>query len=150
DLLFVDVARLLDGISNGVPRDLVKEYATNGNRDGAALRLDLERDVRRDRFALTIRVGGDEDFAGIFRRALQLRDGLFLTWNRDELRLEAALDVDPELLLGQIHDVPNRRANAKAAAEILPDCLRLGRRCDDDERLRASRRWRELVIMHLG
>ena len=114
----------------------------------AALRRDLRRDVLRDRLALAIRVGGDQHFLAVLRRALQLGDRLFLPGNRNEVGREAVVDVDAQLLLGQIHDVPDRRANAVAAAEVLPDRLRLGRRLDDDERARARRCAVRLVTRH--
>ena len=108
--------------------------------DVAALRRDLRRHVLRDRLALAIRVGRDQDFAAVLRRALDLGDRLFLAGDRHELGREALLDVDAELLLGQVHDVTDRRAHAVAAAEVLADRLRLGRRLDDDERAAAGGR----------
>ena len=85
-------------------------------------------------------------FLAVLRRALQLGDRLFLAGNRHEVRREAVLDVDAELLLGQVHDVADRRANAIAAAEVLADRLRLGRRLDDDERARRPARRLRLVV----
>src|SRR6478672_5517032 len=127
----------------------MEEHALDGNCYSAALRLDLKRDVSSDRLAFTVRVRRDEDFARILGRALQLRDRFFLSRDGNELGLEA-LDVDAELFLGQVHDVANGRANAITAAQVLADGFRLGRRFDDDERLRSSRRWRKLVLIHLG
>ena len=128
----------------------MKEDAPDRHVRPAALWLDLHCNVRSDRLAFSIRVGGDEYFARILRRALQFRDRLFLSRNRNEFRLEATLDVDAELFLGKVHDVADGCANAIPAAEILADRFRLGGRFDDDERLRSSRRWRKLVLMHLG
>ena len=113
DLLLVDLARRSRSrCCTASLRDLVKEHALDRNGRRAALRLDLRRDVRRDRLAFAIRVGRDEDFARILRRALELRDRFFFSGDRHELGLEAVLDVDAELLLGQVHDVTDRCANA--------------------------------------
>src|SRR5204863_3802475 len=132
-LLLVDRASVLDGVTHRIARDLVKEHALDRDIRRAALRFDLQRDVGGDGLALTIGVGGDEDFTRIPSRALQLRDRLFLSGNRNELRFEA-LDVDAELLLRQVHDVADGRTNAVSAAEVFADGLRLRGRFDDDER----------------
>ena len=148
DLLLVDVARVVDGAADGVPRDLVEQHPSDWHVHAAALGLDLQRDMRSDRLPLAIGVGRDENLAGILRRGLQLGDGLFLPRNRNELGLET--DVDAELLFREVHDVTDRRPNAETAPEVLADGLRLRRRFDDDERCRTSRRWRALVIRHIG
>ena len=150
DLLFVDIARVVDRAPDGVPGDLVEEHAPDRHVDAAALGLDLQRDVRGDRLPFTIGVGRYENFPGILRRCLQLGDGLFLSRNGDELGLEAVLDVDAELLFREVHDVADGRPNAEAAPEILADRPRLCGRFHDDERCRTSRRWRALVIRHIG
>ena len=94
DLLVVDLAGLLDGVLDGVLGDLVEQDATHRHRRRAALGPDLLGDVPGDRLSLAIRVGGDEDFARILRRALQIGDRLLLPGDRNELGLEALLDVD--------------------------------------------------------
>ena len=139
DLLAVDDAGVQDRALDRVLRDLVEEHALDRQTRRATLRRDLRRHVPGDRLALAIRVGGDQHFLAVLRRALQLGDRLFLAGDRNEVGREAVLDVDAELLLGQIHDVADRGANAVAAAEVLADRLRLGRRLDDDERARAAR-----------
>ena len=82
DLLAVDLAGVQDRALHRVLRDLVKEHAANGNARRAALRRDLRRDVLRDRLALAIRIGGDQHFLAVLRRALELGDRLFLPGNR--------------------------------------------------------------------
>ena len=114
DLLVVDVARLLDGVLDGVLRDLVEEHATHGHVGRAALRPDLLRHVPRDRLTLAIRIGGDEHFARVLRRALELRDRLLLPRDRHELRLEAVVDVDA----GEGKDDRGCRAPAKNSKEV--------------------------------
>src|SRR5690606_20832431 len=47
----------------------------------------------------------------------------------------AALDVHPQLALGQIADVPHGGDDLEVAPEILVNRLRLRRRFDDDQRL---------------
>src|SRR6185437_1263681 len=134
DLFRVDRPGVLDGALHGIFRDLVKEHALDRQRAGPALRPDLASDVRGDRLALAIRVGGDEHFPAVLRRVLQLGDGFFLAGNRYEVGEEAVVDIDAELLLRQIHDVADRGAHTVAAPQILADGLRFGRRLDDDER----------------
>ena len=57
----------------------------------------------------------------------------------DVLGLEAGLDVDAELALGQVADVPHRRDDLEVAAEVFVDRLRLRRRLDDHQSLRHVR-----------
>ena len=137
------------GLEDGGFGDGVEHHPLDRDLAQHMFLLEHLQDMPGDCLAFPVRVRRDEDFARILGRALQLRDRFFLSRNWNQLRLEA-LDVDAELLLGQIHDVANGRANAIAAAEVFADGLRLGRRFDDDERLRSSRRWRKLVLMHLG
>ncbi len=111
----------------------------------AVLRFYLLCDVPRDCLALAIRIGREKDLAGITRGALQLSDSLFFSGDRHVFRLEAVLDVDSHLLLGQIADVTDRRAHAVRAPEVLPDRLCLRRRLDDHERCRA--RLRRSVVL---
>jgi hypothetical protein len=146
DFLVVDRTRLQDGVLDRVLRDLVEEDPTHGDDRCTALRADLLGHVPGDRLSLAIRVGGDEHFARILRRALQVGDRLLLAGDRHELGLEALVDVDAELLLGQIHDVPDGSAHAVAAAQVLADRLRLGGRLDDDKRRGAGGRRGPLVL----
>src|ERR1043166_3516155 len=52
---------------------------------------------------------------------------------------ESLLDVDAELLLRQVHDVADGRADSIAPAEIFADRLRFRGRLDDDERAAFTR-----------
>ena len=64
---------------------------------------------------------------------LQLRHQLLLAFDDLVARLEALVDVDRQIFLGKILDVPKRSFNDVLLAEIFADRLRLRRRFDDDE-----------------
>jgi hypothetical protein len=149
DLLVINFPGLLDGEVHRVLGDLVEEHAPHGDAGLAALGPDLLRHVPRDGLSFAIGVGGDEHFTRILRRALELGDRLLLAGNRHELGLEAMLDVDAELLLREVHDVADGGAHPIAAAEILADRLRLGRRLDDHQGCAASR-GRRVLLLHGG
>ena len=60
DFSFVDFASVLDRQLYRITRDLVEQHASDRR---PVLRFDLLRDVPGDRFALTIGVGRQKDFA---------------------------------------------------------------------------------------
>jgi hypothetical protein len=80
------------------------------------------------------------------RGRLQIRERLLLARDRDVLRLEPLVDVDAELLLGEVAKVADGGLHPIAAPEVLADGLGLGRRLDDDERRRAGR-CRQAVVL---
>ncbi len=131
DELLVDVSRAIDRGAHRVLGDLVEEDATDRR---PALPADLFGDVPADRLAFAIRVGGDEDGGGFARRGLEVGERLFLSGDGDVLGFEALVDVDPELLLGEITDVPHGSPHAVTATEILADGLGLRGGLDDDQR----------------
>jgi hypothetical protein len=131
----VDIARMLHGLAHGVLRDLVEQDAPDA---GTGLPLDLLGHVPSDRLALAIRVGRDIDGIRVMRRFLDLGQRLFLARYRDVFGLEALLDVDAQLFLGQVTDVADGRLHAIAAAQVLADRLRLVRRLHDHERATAT------------
>ena len=91
------------------------------------------RQVRADRFAFTVRVGGQIDRLGLLRRFLESLHDVRLLGTDFVRWLEAALDIDAQFFLGQVHHVAVRRLDRVIAAEIFVDRLRLGRRFDDDQ-----------------
>jgi len=109
---------------NCVASDLVKKNAPDWS---AVFSSDLSRDVPRDRFTFAIRIGREQNLAGLFRNILQLGKSFFLAGNRYVFRLETILDVDADFLFGKITDVTDCVANALTASEILADCLCFGR-----------------------
>ena len=132
NFLRINVTGVFDGPDDGFLRDFVEQHALD---DGRTLALDLRLHVPRDGFTLTVRVGRDVDGLRGARRLLQFGDGLFLSGNRDVLRVEPILEVNTERLGGEIANVPNRRLHGIAGAQVLPNRLRFRRRFDDDERL---------------
>ena len=70
---------------------------------------------------------------GLLRRVLQLLEDLLAAGDDFVRRLEPFVDVDAELALRQIADVPHRGDDLVVLAEIFVDGLRLRRRLDDDQ-----------------
>ena len=97
-------------------------------------------DVPRDRLALAVEVGGEEDGVRRLRRLLDLVDLLAAVLGDHVLGREAVVDVDAELalagVLGQVADVAVRGQDAVIGAEVALDRPRLGRRLDDHQVLR--------------
>src|SRR5688500_753366 len=100
----------------------------------AAPTADLAGHVPRNRFPLAVRVSRNEDLARLLRGALQVGECLLLAGDGDILGLEPTIDVDAELLLGEVADVADSRLHLIGATEILADGLGLRRGFDDDER----------------
>ena len=91
--------------------------------------------VPADRFAFAVRVGRDVDRFRRLGGLLQLLDDLRAVGKDDVSGLEAGVDVDAQLALGQVADVAHRRDDFVVAPQIFVDRLRLRRRLDDDQRL---------------
>src|SRR5262249_13543693 len=88
-----------------------------------------------DRLAFAVGIGREIDVLLALRRLAQLGDDLPLAVNDLILGGEILLDVDAELALGQIDDVPHRRLHLVVATEVFGERPRLGGRLDDDEML---------------
>jgi hypothetical protein len=83
--------------------------------------------VPADRLALAIRVGGDIEGLRLLAGLLQLLQRLQLRPDRNVLRLEAPpSEVDAELALREILQVPERRLHHVPPIEVLLDGLHLG------------------------
>ena len=141
DHALVELARVGDGVPDGVLGDLVEDHPVD--RD---LGLQDFLQVPRDGFALAVLIGGEEEFVGLGQELLELPDLGLLVGVDDVDRLEVVLDVHAEpahlagVLLGhlggavrQVADVPDARLDDITGAEVALDRLRLGRRLDDDE-----------------
>src|SRR5690606_11162931 len=78
-LALVYLTGVLDGTTNGIARDLVKENALHRRvlRYSTAT-ADVTRHVPRNRLTLSIRVGGEDHLTCVARRALELRERLLL------------------------------------------------------------------------
>lgn len=141
DHALVQLARVGDGLADGVLGDLVEDHPVD--RD---LGLQDFLEVPRDGFALAVLIGGEVELVGLGEKLLELPDLRLLVGVDDVDGLEVVLDVDPEaahlagVLLGhlggaagKVTDVPDARLDHVAGAEVALDRLRLGRRLDDDE-----------------
>src|SRR5882724_5665403 len=128
DFPLVDVEGMRQRVGDRVLGDLVEQDAPHL----AAVR-ELARHVPRDGLALAIRVGGEEHPLRGFRGLLDFGEGLGLLLDGHVLGREAVLDVHAQLALRQIAQVPHRRLDGVARAQVLADRLRLGGRLDDDE-----------------
>ena len=86
-----------------------------------------------NRLTFAIRVGCDVDPVDASRSLSQFLDDLFSRGNGFVFRDESLVDVNTQLALGQISDVPHRRDNFEVSPEVLVDGLRLGRRFHDNQ-----------------
>jgi hypothetical protein len=78
-------------------------------------RPQLKSKVIRDRLAFAIRVRRQKDFIRTGSRPLQLRYDLLLARRHNQRRYKCAiLQLHANVVLGQIHDVPDRREDLEA------------------------------------
>jgi hypothetical protein len=131
DLASVDLARRVEGAMDGRLGDLV---------EGDAERL-LVREVQgaaevpRDRLALAVEVGRHVDALGALGDLAELGQGLAPAADGHVLGLEAVLDVDAELLRGQVPHVPHGRLHDEVAPQVPVDRASLRGALDDDDGL---------------
>jgi len=93
--------------------------------------------VPRDRLALAVLVGREEELVGTLEGAAQRGDhvlGPALGWR--VLQPEVVLDVDAETLARQIADVTEAGEHREVVAEEATDGVGLGLRLDDHEGFR--------------
>src|SRR5208282_4375314 len=128
------VHRLLDGSR----RDFMQQDAADVGRGLA----EMVGDMPRDRLAFAIRVARQVDVFLALGGALDLADHLLFAFDYDIVGREIVLDIDPQLALGQVHDVTDRRHDLVIATQVTPDRFRLCGRFDNYEifchRLRPS------------
>ena len=129
-LIEVDRARVLDRLLDGRLRDFVE--------DDAAVRRRVEPQdecqMPGNGLSLTIGIACEIDLVGIFRVLLERLDELALAAYVDVFRCEVVLDVDAELTLRQVAQMPHGGAHHVLSSQIFLDGLGLGRRLDNDER----------------
>src|SRR5258705_6034389 len=86
-----------------------------------------------DRLPFAIRVGGQEDPVGGLGGLLDLGERLRLFLYSDVFWRETVADIDAQLALGQVAEMPHGRLDRVAAAKVLADRFGLGRGLDNDE-----------------
>ena len=131
DQLAVDFARPGEGIENGAAGDLVEDDALDVDAPERPPLAQNLADVPGDRLALPVRVGGEVEVLGAAHRLGNRLDVL--------ARLSVDLPVHGEVCLGahravlrrKVADVPVRREDGVAVAQVLVDRLRLCRQLDD-------------------
>src|SRR5205823_3603835 len=119
-LRFVEIAiellRIADGLLHRAFGDLVEQHAVDVFLVALAEGFG---DVPGDRLALTIRIGRQID--------------VLLAVQHLVLGSEVVLDVDTQLALGQVHDVPDRCLHLEVSSQILLERARFGGRFDDQQ-----------------
>ena len=148
DKLHVEFARLFECFADRVGRDLMEDHPAHRH----ARVQDLEH-VPADCFAFTVLVGGEEELVGILQRLLQLADNFLLVRMHDVDHVEVIVGIDSgqpavrldlvglhrlelALVARQVANMTDAGLHGEVASEIARDRARLGRRLDDDERLR--------------
>ena len=123
----------LNAVLHGLLGDLVEGDASDlFALFGAGAELD--REMIGDGFAFAIGVRREIDLVGLGGRLFQLVDDFFFAGRHDQLRLEGALlQLDANVVFGQVHDMSDGSADLKPFAQILLDRLRLRRRFDDHQ-----------------
>ena len=86
-----------------------------------------------NRLPFTVRVRSEEDFVGLFRFLLDLRQDLGLAFDRHVLRLEIVLEVHAQFAGRQILDVADRSHHGIPSPKIFGDRFGFGRRLNDDQ-----------------
>src|SRR4029079_14498275 len=99
--LHVDLARVVEGITNGVGRNLVELDALVA----AGVQIHSLEEVPGDGLALAVGVSGEVDELGTLRRLLELLDDVLLVLGHDIARSEVVIDIDAELRLREVADV---------------------------------------------
>ena len=128
DQVHVDVAGVLDGVENGVFRDLVEDDAPG------LFRIQGEgfRQVPGDGFPFAVLIGSEPDRVGLARGRLQFRDRLFLVAGNLILRKKSVFDVDAQSFFLQIPDVSEAGLDRITFSEELFNRPGLGRGLHND------------------
>ena len=131
---------MFEGLLDRFWGDLMKDDALKPQ--GAKIR-GFEQ-VPGDRFALTVRVSCQVDVARFLSRVADLLDGACLFLRYHVLGEEAVIDLDTEITLWEVSDVPDGSFDVVIGAEDARDCSSFRRRLDDDEALIVLRRQRHV------
>src|SRR5213592_2943478 len=129
EAVLVELAGVPERLEDRLLRDLVEEHAV----DVPPAPAELLHDVPGDGLTLAVGVGGEVDVLLVLGGLLDLLEHLRLALDDVVLGREVALDVVPELRLGQVHHVADGRLHLVVAPEVLAERPGLGRRLDDDE-----------------
>ena len=109
-------------------------------------------DMPRDRLALAVRVGGEEEVLGAFQRPGDLLDALLGAVVDFPGHGEVFVGLHRAVLRRQIADMAVAREDGEVLAEILVDGLRLGGRFDDNDIIHGRSRLRgaEQIVIQSG
>ncbi len=91
------------------------------------------QEVPGNRLPLAVRVSRQVNLLGSLHARLEILHNLGLVTRNQVLRREIVVDIDAELALGQVPDVPHRRLDLESPSQVLLDGPGLGGRLDDDE-----------------
>ena len=128
--VLVHLGRVLHRLGDPAFRYLVEHHAEHV----PVVRLDLPGDVPGDRFPFTVGIRRQIDGLRPERMGAQPGDDFVFSLDRLVFRTEPVLDVDPDLALREVLDMPDRRLDDEVLPEILVYRLGLGRRFHDNER----------------
>ena len=129
----VDLARLPHGGLHRVLGDGVEGDALDRNALQGALLVERLDHVPGDGFALTVRVGGEDQLVGAFHGLGDLRHALGAAALDLPDHVEIGLGIDRAVLRRQVADMAEGGQDLVALAEIFVDRLGLRRRLDDDD-----------------
>ena len=133
DQRLVDLPRVRHRVQHRLLRDGVEDDAAHRlGADHLLLAQHLEH-VPRDRLALPVRIGGEDDAVGLLHRLGDLVQPLLGKLGHLPVHGEVLVRPDGAVLGRQIAHVSVGSENLEVAAEILVDRLRFGRRFDDDD-----------------
>ena len=137
DEVLVDAMRVLHRFGDAPFGDLMEEHAI----DRGFQILNLARDVPGNRLSLAVGVGSQVDVTGGGGKRPEALDDIVFPLDRLVFGDEAPLDVNPDLTLGKVLDVPDGGFDHVVVAEILVDRLGLGGGLHNDQRpaIRAGR-----------
>ncbi len=110
-------------------RDFMEQYATDV---GLGL-AEMIGDMPRNRLAFAVGVAGEVDVILALGGALDLADYFLFALDYDVVGGEIVLDINPQLALGQVHHMADRRHDLVVATEVTLDRFRLCGRFDDYE-----------------
>ena len=132
DQCTIDLARMLHCLGHRLLGDGVEHHALDLLVLERLLFLQHLEHVPGDRFAFTIRVGGEDQLVGTLERACDVVQALVRLGVDLPEHAEIVLGIDRAILGGQVADVAKGGQHLVAGAEVFIDCLRLGRRLDHD------------------
>ena len=128
-LVDVDPAGMLEGLVDRVFGNLVEQDPI----DFLGLAGELFGEMLADRLALAIRVGREIDGLGGFGGSAKFPDYLFLGRYDAIVRGEIIIDIDPQLVFGQVFDVSDGSLDVETLAKIFPDGLGFRGRFDNNQ-----------------